>query len=99
MLNKRDYYGRLLYLPSDHPMNDGWDHEVDDDQAHDDGDLTRPDCIIESDLSYAVTELRSAIAAEWAKPLPCSGMAALARRHRVFFAESLFAHQFAKGAA
>ena len=50
----------------------------------------------QSDLSYAVQELRDALAAEWAEPLPCSGRQALARCHRVFFAQQQFFRLFQK---
>ena len=52
-----------------------------------------------SDLAYAVEELREALAAQYAVPLPCSGMAALARDHRVYFARRALEHYFGKCAA
>jgi hypothetical protein len=36
-----DYYGRFLHLPADHPDN----NEGFDDEADDDGDLTRCECV------------------------------------------------------
>lgn len=40
-----------------------------------------------SELSCWVTELRAALAAEWAEPLPCSGLQALRRAQRVYLAK------------
>lgn len=46
-----------------------------------------------SELSLWVIELREALAAEWAEPLPCSGLQALNRSRRVFLAErAVFRH-------
>ena len=38
-----DYYGRFQHLPTDHPDND-IDFD-DEDEAYDDGDLTRCECV------------------------------------------------------
>jgi hypothetical protein len=39
-----------------------------------------------SDFSLWVEELRAALAAEWAEPLPCSGLQAFNRSRRVTLA-------------
>ena len=48
-----------------------------------------------SNLECAVNELRAAIAAQWAHPLPCSGNQAMMRAMRVEFARRAFAQAFA----
>jgi hypothetical protein len=47
-----------------------------------------------SNLEYAVNELRAAIVAHDAEPLPCSGMQAMQRSMRVFFARRAFLYYF-----
>ena len=50
-----------------------------------------------SELSVAVTYLRNVLAAEWAPPLPCSGVQALRRTQRVHFAQRDFLRAFNRG--
>jgi hypothetical protein len=52
-----------------------------------------------SEFHQWVEELRAALAAEWAKPLPCSGNQAFSRAVRVHLAREAVLHHMAKFSA
>ena len=52
-----------------------------------------------SDLQYAINELREAIDAQFAEPLPCSGNQASARAMRVVLAQWALTQTFGRYSA